>query len=129
MTVPTPAQAAVCFQPGGTAPITYLGINDFITCVNTETRMGDKGYAIELETDGDDHYIDLSNSGILTATDADTPGDVYGIFTETDGADSPIHIVNSGDIEASSDADRAFGIFARTDDTDSPIHIKNSGDI
>ncbi|MGZ8400280.1 MAG: autotransporter outer membrane beta-barrel domain-containing protein, partial [Methyloceanibacter sp.] len=76
-------------------------------------------------TTGDDHYIDLHNSGILTAS-------VDAIDTRTTGNNSFITIDNIGDIAAGS---YSAGIFALTSgNADGPysnsgIAIDNSGDI
>jgi hypothetical protein len=67
---PTPASAVACIQPPSPNPINTntVGDNQPIICVNTEPRTNPAGNAINLTTDGTGSYIDLSNSGVLSAT-------------------------------------------------------------
>jgi len=67
--VPTPAAAVSCIQPASPSPISDTEAT-FITCVNTEPRINTAGDAIDLSTTGIGSYIDLDNSGVLTATNA-----------------------------------------------------------
>ena len=120
---PTPSVAQTTTCSGGPAPgptpILEIAAASII-CVNNDDRVsnGDLPDAIALETNGDDHFIDLDNSGDLTATDD-------GIDAVTDGARSFITIENSGDINAG-----GYGIVAGTVGTEnSGVTIDNSGDI
>jgi hypothetical protein len=63
---PTPASAVACIQPASPNPIIDAEAT-FITCVNTEPRTNAAGNAIDLTTTGTGSYIDLYNSGLLTA--------------------------------------------------------------
>ena len=90
---PTPTSAVVaCVQPASPLPILDSSATDAITCVNVDDRDGGAGDAI-LTTTVSNHYIDLYNSGTLTAGDD-------GIFTSTTGGNSDIRIENVGDITA-----------------------------
>ena len=80
---PTPSVAQTTTCSGGPAPgptpILEIAATSII-CVNGDDRVsnGDSPDAIALETNGDDHFINLDNSGDLTATDD-------GIDAVTDG--------------------------------------------
>jgi hypothetical protein len=104
---PTPAHAVDCFAaanppPGASGPIiVFPPVNDSITCTNADDRFNNPallqpGAVIRLLTIGDQHYIDLDNSGALTSiSDAEV---AYGISALAQGGASPVSIVNSGDI-------------------------------
>ncbi|MGH6735654.1 MAG: autotransporter outer membrane beta-barrel domain-containing protein [Methyloceanibacter sp.] len=127
---PTPAAAVVncpvgTFPPPG--PIAIVNPGDSIVCVNVVNRNdGGTGAVIDLETNGNGEFIDLFNSGRLTANDA---GDAFGILTVTQGASSPTRIENSAGITATSTGDRAFGILSDSYGSSSPTTIINSGDV
>jgi hypothetical protein len=91
--------------PPAPAPI-FTSVADSITCVNTEARNG-TAYAIYLNSNAPGGFIDLYNSGVLTATS--TAQNANGIFAATaigstgspvSVENSPISVDNSGDIEA-----------------------------
>src|SRR4029078_749159 len=71
---PTPAHAVDCFAaatppPGASGPIiVFPPVNDFITCTNTARPVQQSGFTAAGRRDssvhiGDQHYIDLNNSG------------------------------------------------------------------
>jgi autotransporter family porin len=124
---PTPAAAVACIQPASPNPIIDAQAT-FITCVNTEPRTN-AGNVIDLQTTGIGSYIDLYNSGILSAYNP--IGEAIGIVTITVDANSPIDFVNTGGIALTTtgNASQAFGILARTYGGTSPIDIVNSGGI
>jgi autotransporter-like protein/autochaperone domain-containing protein len=110
---PTPASAqqavSILLSPN---PVTVDNANDCIF----------DGNCIEITTNGDGAFIDLTNSGNLTAG-------LFGILTATAGPNSPISIVNTGIISASNLSTYTDGITAFTSGGNSPIAIDNSGDI
>ena len=99
------AQTTTCTGGPGPGPTPILEASATpIICVNTDDRTsnGTSPDAINLSTTGDDHYIDLYNSGLLTASqDA--------IDTRSRGDNSFITIETVGDISAATN-----GIFAGT---------------
>ncbi len=130
MTAPTPAHAVVdCLTaaPPSPGPIDENNPGDSIICVNTEPRTNAAGDAIFLGTDGDDEFIRLDNSGLITASDTN----VDGIDAETDGDRSPITITNSAKVNVNAEED-AEGIEASTGGVSgdsSHITVTNSGDL
>ena len=117
---PTPARAdATCppgtFPPPG--PIAIINPGDDISCVNVYDRSN-TGYVIDLQTNAANEFINLNNSGILTAITAG--GNARGISTHTGGATSPIAIENSGGITVHAFA-AGIGIYADTDGAASSI--------
>jgi outer membrane autotransporter protein len=111
---PTPASAqqavSILLSPN---PVTVDNGND---CVFA-------GNCIEITTNGDGAFIDLANSGNLTAG-------ARGIYTATLTANSAINIVNTGIISSGYALPYGgSGIFARTVGPNSPITINNSGAI
>jgi autotransporter family porin len=97
--VPTPASAVrACLQPASPAPIADSSNADALVCVNTEPRTNPAGVAIQLSTNNPNLYIDLYNSGALTANFAG--GTAVGILINTSGTNSPVFIENIGQITA-----------------------------
>jgi hypothetical protein len=68
---PTAAHATTdCLAPSPPAPAPiFTSVADSITCVNTEARNG-TAYAIYLNSNAPGGFIDLYNSGVLTAANA-----------------------------------------------------------
>src|SRR5680860_921683 len=82
---------------------------------------------IRLYTSGDDHSIDVNNSGPLTVTGVFPSVLAFNLLTV--GDNSPIDVVNSGDIQATSTSNyRTSGIDAWVN-AGSPLSIETSGDI
>ena len=100
---PTPAAAVVTCAlnppsvPASPGRIDLTGTNNSIFCVNTETRINNAGTAIGLSTTGDGSFIDLRNSGALSAG-------AYGIYTKTNDDNSTITIRNRASVTSSYDA-------------------------
>jgi hypothetical protein len=84
---PPPAQAVTTCPPGSGQIL--INVADDIVCVNVDDRTF-AGSVIDLTTTGGNSYINLYNSGFLTANAA---GSVSGITTSTTGGNSPITIV------------------------------------
>jgi len=124
LVMPSPADAATNCPPGS-GPIDINVVNDDILCINSDDRSN-AGTVIRLQTNSANNYIDLYNSGVLSANAA---GFVAGIATYTFGANSPINIMNLGDITASSTGDFAIGFRAETFEANSPLSIVNSGNV
>jgi hypothetical protein len=120
----TPARALTNCLTGNPppGPIT-VAVADDIICVNVDNRSN-AGAVINLSTTGGNNYINLYNSGILTANAAGTAADIETITT---GGNSPISIVNVSNIAATSTGGVAFGILGQTFDGNSPLSIVNSG--
>jgi hypothetical protein len=110
---PAPAHATtdcLATSPPAPAPI-FTNVADSITCVNTEARNG-TGYAISLNSSAPGGFIDLYNSGVLTAANA--ASFASGIATYAQQVNSPITIENVANISATSTAQNANGIAAFT---------------
>ena len=95
---PAPAVAQTMCTGGpaaGPTPILEFSNSAPIICANNDDRKGTVADpdAINLSTAGADHYIDLYNSGPLTASED-------GIDTQTEDDNSFITIENVGDIDA-----------------------------
>jgi outer membrane autotransporter protein len=108
---PASAQQAVSIIGSPTA----IAVNNSNDCVFV-------GNCIEITTIGLAAFIDLVNSGDLTAG-------LHGINTATYGPDSPINIVNTGSISAGNLNFYGDGIAAYTFNANSPIVIDNSAAI
>jgi autotransporter family porin len=127
---PTPASAVACIQPPSPNPINTntLADNQPIICVNTEPRTNPAGNAINLTTNGAGSFIDLHNSGVLSATNNNFF--MSGIFAYTQGLNSPIAIENVAAITATNNGPgNAFAIRALAERGSSPISIVNSGEL
>jgi len=127
---PTPAHATTdCLStsPPAPAPI-FTSVADSIVCVNTEARNG-TAFAIYLQSNAPGGFIDLYNSGALTAVN--TASFASGIATYAQQVNSPITIENVASITATSTIQNANGIVATTaiGSTGSPVSVENSGDI
>ena len=111
---PTPASAQQAISIIGSP--TAVDIDNANDCVFP-------GNCIEITTNGDGAFIDLGNSGNLTAGQ-------QGIYTRTQAANSAINIVNTGVISSGySGSYYGPGILARTAGPNSPITIDNSAAI
>jgi hypothetical protein len=101
LVAPTPAGAVACIQPPSPNPINTntVGPDQPIICVNTEPRTNPAGNAINLTTNGSRSYIDLSNSGVLNATNNNNSF-MSGVLALTRGDDSPIAVENTAAITA-----------------------------
>jgi hypothetical protein len=130
---PTPAHALTNCLTGNPPPSRiFTHVADGIICVNVDNRSF-AGAVIDLQTTGGNNYINLYNSGALTANAAGAAwgieartfsgsgdltsiatgpyGGVYGIEARADGAGSFIVVENSGNIVSTAPSD-ASGIFA-----------------
>ncbi|MEM8575941.1 MAG: hypothetical protein AAGF48_15110 [Pseudomonadota bacterium] len=141
---PSTAQAQSSSTVGGAAvtldpapdpiritPTTTPPANGSIICVNTEARTrGTDPYiaAIDLVTNGDDNYIDLTNSGPLTADPVTGLGS-FGIRAGATGQRSTITVTNTGDILARSNDGRARGMSVYVRGVESTATIENRGSI
>jgi hypothetical protein len=124
---PTPAAAVACIQPASPNPINDTEAT-FITCVNTEPRTNAAGNAIYLQTTGTGSYIDLYNSGTLSAANA--ASGAVGILAYTQSANSAVTIENHGDIAATNAPSAGAGaIFAYTQGANGAVTVENHGDI
>jgi outer membrane autotransporter protein len=120
---PSPASAQTTTCTGGPAPgptpilEATAGPNAPIICVNSDDRVSNATSpdAINLSTAGTNSFIDLYNSGFLTA-------DEDGVDAITFGNNSPVAIQNRGDIVAGDDS-----IYAESIGDDSGIVINNEG--
>ncbi|MEM8574698.1 MAG: autotransporter domain-containing protein, partial [Pseudomonadota bacterium] len=121
-----PAPDPILITPAPTPPA-----NGPIICVNTEARTRGAGpyiAAIELTTNGDEYYIDLTNSGPLTADPVAGEPSV-GIRARATGQRSTITVTNTGDILARSNDGRVFGMSVDVRGVESTATIENRGSI
>ncbi|WP_159079818.1 hypothetical protein [Methyloceanibacter sp. wino2] len=121
LSAPTPAAAQATCLPGDpgvtgtTGPISIVPPVGAIDCVNDFDRANG-GIVIELETDDDDEFIFLDNSGNLTSAG----GRAVDILTTGDR--SIIDVDNTGDI----DIEGTLPFYVRTTGTGSTIDFYNT---
>ncbi|MGV1013755.1 MAG: autotransporter outer membrane beta-barrel domain-containing protein [Methyloceanibacter sp.] len=126
LAAPAPANAQLVVCP----PFIAASATDSLICNNAVPVTNPAGSAIDLTTTGIGLFIDVDNSGNLTATH---PVNAIGIFGNTNAAGSFIDIFNSGDIVATATPGvmgfPTAGILGLAFGPGSFITIVNSGDV